>query len=213
MLERFRRRSVMAVVAVTAGAAGFLAPVAWAAVTDNITPIGDADAWEMCRKGKPDANAYPCQTDNRDVSLWRQGTLEAADKDRVKRMIDDEYAPTDLVMSWPSSPEYAGGAETDIVYQEKSPTDNRFVGVAWCDDPIENTVKCDQAYVRIKGGSRFTYKVLCHETGHAVGLLHGNDAVPELNPRDDRLGCMHNPADDGPADLGSNNRDNINKIY
>lgn len=216
MTERIRsrrRRTVMAVVGVAAGVAGFLAPAAWAAVTDNITPIGDADAWEMCRKGKPDGDAYPCQTDNRDVTLWRQNTLEAADRDRVKRMIDAEYAPTDLVMSWPSSAEYTGGSETDIVYQELTPTDDRFQGVTWCDDPIENTVKCDQAYVRIKGGAKFTYRVLCHETGHAVGLLHGNDAVPSLSARDTRLGCMYNPADDGPLHLGDNNKDNINKVY
>ncbi|MFH8702003.1 hypothetical protein [Streptomyces chartreusis] len=178
-----------------------------------MTPLGELNANELCRKGKPDGNGRPCQTDNKDLTLWRQNTLEAADRNRVKWVIDDQYAPTDLVTSWPGSASYTGDSETDIVYQELNPTNPRYVGVTWCDDPISATVKCDQAYVRIKGGARFTYAVICHETGHAVGLLHGRDANPPINDGDDRLGCLHNPPDNGPIELGSNNRDQINKTY
>ncbi|MCL8011722.1 hypothetical protein [Streptomyces sp. AS02] len=212
-----KRRRSMVLVVVTAAAIGFAVPHAWGAVTDNIVPIGDFDAHEMCRKGGPsssDTRSRVCQTDNRDVGMYRQGSLSAAQKTRVDQVIDAQFSPTDLVMKWDGSPAYSGDAETDFIYQigTVKESDDDVVGRAWCDDPIENTIKCDQTYIRIENGY-VTKKRICHETGHAVGLLHGADAVPELSNSDNRLGCMEKPSDGGSESLGDNNRDNINSVY
>jgi hypothetical protein len=205
----------MVVVVTVAAAIGLAIPQAFAAVTDNIVPIGGFDAHEACRRGTPSPdNPKPriCQTDNKTVTMWRESSLSSAQKSRVATVISDQYSPTDLVMNWASSAVYSGGAETDFVYQVGSVGDSTVAGRAWCDDPIENTIKCDQTYIRVENGS-VTKKRLCHESGHGVGLLHGDDAVPELGKKDQRLGCMVTPSDDGPYDLGTNNRQNINSVY
>ncbi|CAM5622521.1 hypothetical protein SALBM311S_05133 [Streptomyces alboniger] len=210
-----RRRGMAIVVAVAAGI-GFAVPQAFASVTDNIVPIGSFDAHEACRKGSPGSQTKPrvCQTDNKDVSMYRQNSLSSAQKSRVADVISAQYQPTALVLKWDSSPSYSGGAETDFIYQIGSVegSGDDIVGRAWCDDPIENTIKCDQTYIRIENGN-VTKKRICHETGHAVGLLHGRDAVPRLSNTDSRLGCMETPSDGGTESIGSNNRDNINSVY
>lgn len=212
---RKRHRSMAVVIAVAAGI-GFAIPQAFAAVTDNIVPIGDFDAHEACRKGSPGDQAKPrvCQTDNKDVSMYRQGSLSSAQKSRVADVIGAQYQPTDLVLKWDSTPAYSGGAETDFIYQIGTVQEagDDIVGRAWCDDPIENTIKCDQTYIRIENGN-VTKKRICHETGHAVGLLHGENAVPRLSNTDSRLGCMETPSDGGTESIGSNNHDNINSVY
>lgn len=211
-----KRHRGMAIVIAAAAGIGFAVPQAFASVTDNIVPIGSFDAHEACRKGNPGEQTKPrvCQTDNKDVSMYRQGSLSSAQKARVADVISAQYQPTALVLQWDSSPTYDGGAETDFIYQigtvERG--DDDVVGRAWCDDPIENTIKCDQTYIRIENGY-VTKKRICHETGHAVGLLHGGDAVPRLSNTDSRLGCMETPSDGGSESLGSNNRDNINSVY
>ncbi|WP_432014390.1 hypothetical protein [Streptomyces cucumeris] len=155
-----------------------------------------------------------CQTDNRVVGMYRQGSLSSAQKTRVDSVIDAQYSPTDLVMKWESSPSYHGSAETDFIYQIGTVVhgDDEVVGRAWCDDPIEVSVKCDQTYIRIENGY-VTKKRICHESGHAAGLLHGSNAVPRLSNRDNRLGCMETPSDGGSESLKDNNRDNINSVY
>ncbi|MFI6288960.1 hypothetical protein ACIBCM_30160 [Streptomyces sp. NPDC051018] len=53
---------------------------------------------------------------------------------------------------------------------------------------------------------------ICHETGHAVGLLHGNTACPRLSDTHPALGCMQMPPP-WSASLGANNKENINRVY
>ncbi len=199
------------VIVAAAAVVGFASPQAFAVVTDNIVPIGGFDAHEACKKGNPSGGRV-CQTDNDTVTMYRQGSLSSAQKSRVADVIGAQYQPTDLELSWDGSPDYDGGAETDFVYQIGAVGGDDTVGRAWCDDPIENTIKCDQTYIRIENGY-VTKKRICHETGHAVGLLHGAEAVPRLSNTDNRLGCMEKPSDGGTESLGSNNRDNVNSVY
>ncbi|MFI6288959.1 hypothetical protein ACIBCM_30155 [Streptomyces sp. NPDC051018] len=84
-------------------------------------------------------------------------------------------------------------------------------GIAWCDDAGLPGSKCDQHYIRIEP-SAYHEGVVCHEAGHAVGLLHGEDAAPALNDSHPALGCMRKPIGLGMT-LGANNRSQINSNY
>lgn len=108
--------------------------------------------------------------------------------------------------NWPS----LGSAETDIVYQIGATVPSGFDGWAWCDDAV-STTRCDQHYVRLRANS-VTNGLICHETGHAVGLTHGNHAAPNVGQTDARLGCMKTPVTANEA-LGSMNKANINETY
>ncbi|WP_402372975.1 hypothetical protein [Isoptericola rhizosphaerae] len=109
-----------------------------------------------------------------------------------------------------TDPVYSGSGETDIIYKESS-LPNGLIGATWCNAPVANSHRCDQQYVDILPGN-YQKKVICHESGHAVGLLHGSEASPKLSRGDDRLGCMQTPVPDG-APLGQNQKDNINANY
>jgi hypothetical protein len=186
--------------------------VAWAAATDNMFPTQWTGGSCLAGMGR----GLPCQTDNREVYFYMDSNgeyeLEQVDKDTVNRAIDGEYRPTDLAFHYDSSPVFSGGGETDIIYQEGSAgLSDSIDGLNWCDATGGNIVDCDQQYVRIRGNGYYTYSLVCHETGHAVGLQHGDYASPQLPRTDSRLGCMTTPVSTG--SLGANNRDNINATY
>ncbi|MGQ0845246.1 MAG: hypothetical protein ACT4QF_14050 [Sporichthyaceae bacterium] len=61
------------------------------------------------------------------------------------------------------------------------------------------------------------YGLTCHETGHAVGLVHGEDAYDldaggTIGNQDSRLGCMMQTVPVN-ARLGTNQEQNINEAY
>ncbi|MEU6783037.1 hypothetical protein ABZ912_27900 [Nonomuraea angiospora] len=187
--------------------------VAWAAATDNMFPTGQTTM--SCVTGL--GGNYPCQTDNRDVTFYMDSNgeyeLEQVDKNTVNSVIDSEYRPTDLAFHYDSSPVFSGGAETDIIYQEGSNgVPSSADGVTWCNASGGDVVDCDQQYIRIRGNGHYTDTLTCHETGHAVGLQHGDNASPRLSKTDSRLGCLQTPVPAG-ATLGANNRENINATY
>lgn len=54
----------------------------------------------------------------------------------------------------------------------------------------------------------------CHETGHAVGLLHPDDSSPSKSKIDTRFGCMMNAPVAAYYGLGTDpNILNINSVY
>ncbi|MBF8188532.1 hypothetical protein ITP53_22955 [Nonomuraea sp. K274] len=186
--------------------------MAWAEVTDNMFPTLHTSSF--CVKGM---HSTPCQTDNRDVSYYMDSSgefmLETPDRTDVQNVMAGEYAPTDLVIAYDSTPTFSGGAETDIVYQEGSAgISDSADGMTWCDGLGGDIVDCDQQVVRIRGNGYYTYSLVCHETGHAVGLEHGNIASPQMSKTASALGCMKTPTG-GTTTLGANNRDNINLTY
>ncbi|SDJ51862.1 hypothetical protein [Streptomyces indicus] len=180
----------------------------WAAATDNMVPTGASNG-PICYAGDSSGSGR-CQTDNAAMSIWRQGTLETVDRNMVANVLSNEYSPTDLAISYPSSAQYTGSSETDVIYQEDT-VSGTAVGRNWCDDTVSSW-RCDQQYVRIEGGGDYTYGRTCHETGHAVGLLHGADANPRLSNSNSALGCLVTPTSGGEK-LGSNNREHINQVY
>lgn len=188
--------------------------VAWAAATDNMFPTGATIGY--CVTGMN--RGSPCQTDNAAVYYYMDSggeyELESADRADVQNALSGEYSPTQLSIHYDSSPVFSGSGETDIIFQEGSTgLSDSAAGTTWCNatDPGDSRA-CDQQYIRIRGNGYYTYALVCHETGHAVGLQHGDRSSPRLSRTDSRLGCMRTPAS-GHNDLGANNRENINATY
>ncbi|MEO3806028.1 hypothetical protein [Nonomuraea sp. B1E8] len=191
---------VMAVLVVTTSTAS-------AAKIQNIVPNSNYNS--ICVKGDKYGSGNVCQTDNTYWTIFRENTLESIDKERVKTVLQEQFGPTDLEVHFPSDPVWTGDNETDLIFAEGDvPGDNE--GITWCDDPMQ-MYACDQHMVRIQSG-HYTYGLICHEAGHAVGLLHGQNAWPQVGNQHHQLGCMKKtpPYD---AVLGSVNKDNINGVY
>ncbi|WP_236579858.1 hypothetical protein [Streptomyces sp. HM190] len=209
-VQAHRRRAGIAValsgITVVAAAA-----VTWAAATDNLVPTNNYTVG--CLTGM--SGGTVCRTDNADVTYYMDSggsdKLEDIDKANVRVAIQEFHDKTDLKVSYDSSPSWSGDSETDIYYAEAT-VPGSDEGLTWCNDNSPGSFKCDQQYVRIEGGGHYSPGLSCHETGHAVGLLHGADASPRLPNQDSRLGCMKKTP--GFADgLGTNNRDNIDANY
>jgi len=212
--SRPARRRFTGMVALALAPLVIAAGVAWAAATDNMFPTGRTTI--SCTTGLGNGG-YPCQTDNKDVYFYMDSAgdnkLEAEDRSTVNRSIDGELRPTDLAFHYDSTPVFSGAGETDIVYEESSSgLSDSAAGTTWCNAKGGDGYDCDQQYIRIRGAGYYTYARVCHETGHAVGLQHGNNSSPQLSKTDSRLGCMITPSN-GHNALGANNRDNINAAY
>jgi hypothetical protein len=195
------------IVAVSAGAA-------WAAFTDNMYPTQYASL--ACHDESGPDGHISCQTDNAQLTYYMDsgGTnmLEAEDRAVVNSVMSNIYAPTDLSVSLDTSPSFDGSAETDIVYEESGiGVPSGSDGVTFCNDAVDSR-RCDQQYIRILGGGNYVQGLTCHETGHAVGLVHGIEASPQVSNRDERLGCMETPTSSDEV-LQSNQVDMINGTY
>lgn len=191
-------------------------PATAAGAVDNIVPTG---TWNpTCQSGM---TAYVvCQTDNAGVYYYMdsQGEyeLETPDRQAVEAALNEEYAPTDLTITYDSTPVFSGSGETDIIYQEGAfGMPDYVLGITWCDDAVDgSTYECDQSYIRVRGAGVYSKKIACHESGHAVGLTHGTEAYPVTSNSSSILGCMRTPIESmTTADLGSNQVSNINSVY
>ncbi|WP_127548872.1 hypothetical protein [Actinoplanes sp. OR16] len=137
----------------------------------------------------------------------------------LRSMLTNEYSPTDLAIHYDSTPVFDGAAETDIIFQEAEAAlplpSNDLWGIMWCNGQAAAAYECDQAYVRIKSPDGFRVyggSVACHETGHAVGLVHGDDAYPQVYIDSSALGCMTSGSNFPPG-LSGNNAYFINQTY
>lgn len=211
-----RRAGIISVIGTAAAAVAFTNGPAQAqslaADVDNIVPIPHGAVLYGCGVG----GLSICLSDNSKVTYYMDSRgefkLESVDKGKVRRVLSRDFAPTDLSIRYASNPSFSGGAETDIVYQEGSAgIDDDADGRTWCNDKLPR-FRCDQQYVRIRGNGAYTYGLACHETGHAVGLVHGRNAQPAVGQRAARLGCMKTPVEDAQRLDGMNKR-NINRTY
>jgi hypothetical protein len=194
-------------VAVTAG-------VAWAAYTDNMYPTQYEQT--ACFSESGGDGQVSCQTDNSALTYYPDesggNALEANDRTIVHNVLSNVYGPTDLAVSYDSTPSYSGSAETDIIFEESSTgLSSSAAGMTFCNNAAD-TLRCDQQYVRILPGGYYTPGRVCHETGHSVGLLHGSSASPRKANTDRQLGCMRTPSGDDDV-LQANNIENINATY
>lgn len=206
----------------TAFLAGALVPAAVAHAlvpveVDNLVP--NANYLYQCNDGGGTIGSSTntiCQTDNSTVTYAYDTAdpykLESADQSVVTNVITNQYQPTDLKFVYDTTPTFSGSAETDIFYQEGD-VPGSASGIAYCNDDSPSPIyACDQHYVRIEGAGSYTPGIACHETGHAVGLLHGGQSYPTTASDDSVLGCMQKPTAFNTG-LGTNQRDNINNTY
>lgn len=155
------------------------------------------------------SEGFFCQTDNSTLTVFRESSLNTYGKASIAATLNGSYAGTDLTVSFSSSAVTSGSAETDIIYQGNKPVPSGNIGMTWCNDAV-SARRCDQHYARWSTAGP-TQSTACHETGHAVGLTHGNRASPALSNGDDRLRCMTRPSEF--STLGPTNVGNINATY
>lgn len=175
-----------------------------------------------CYVGSPGA-ATVCRTDNAAVSWYMDSSgefaLESNDRSVTTNSIADNYQPTDLTFTYDSTPVFSGSGETDIVFQEGT-LPSPYAGYTWCNDAVDGSSwKCEQTYIRIRGYNTIypgkdTYNtgVVCHEVGHAVGLVHGVGTSAYYDNNDPVLGCMRDPVP-STAILKAGARADINDVY
>jgi len=211
-----KRLSVRAIclAAVTFTTIAVTAGVAWAAYTDNMYPTQYLTVACFSESG-PNGAGF-CQTDNSALNYYSDSAgsnaLEANDKAVVTHVLANVYGPTDLTVTYDSTPVFSGSAETDIVFEESAAGMSASAdGTTFCNNAA-TTLRCDQQYIRIRPSGYFSNGLVCHETGHAVGLTHGNVAAPKKSNTDEALGCMETPVSDGEV-LQANNVENINATY
>lgn len=160
-----------------------------------------------------------CRQDNDYVTVWRKSSLSSDGKRNIALTLNSHYVETDLTIDFQTSDqvETSGSTETDIMYEEGTVPDG-FNGFAWCNDSItqdgENR-RCDQHYARFASATP-SVELACHETGHTVGLTHGNVADPDagvsVDNHTDSLKCMTTqPIEFGY--VGPHNHDEINETY
>lgn len=187
-------------------------PAMAATITDNLVPTGTFSSY--CQEGSP-GNANPCQTDNAHVYFYMDShgdyKLESEDDDVVRCAMNEYGNDTQLTTTYDGTPVFSGSGETDTIYQEGS-VPGSDTGYTWCNDDSLGGYRCDQQYVRIEGGGNYTRGVTCHESGHAVGLAHGNQAYPTTQNDNDGRGCLRKPTYTNQL-LGANSIGNINNVY
>jgi hypothetical protein len=193
-----------------AAAVGLMAAVlaATAGAADVNTIVPTANYPYDCKTGEPGA-AWACRTDNHYWTVFRGASLNDKQSLRVAAVLKEQFGPTDLDLNFPDKPDTSGTGETDLIFTEGDVPPG-YDGFTWCKDP-SGRHECDQHQVRIEGED-FYYGLICHEAGHAVGLVHGDGANPKQSMTGSKMGCMKNPM---PRDavLGSVNKDNINREY
>ena len=190
------------------------ATAAWADDVDNLVPT--VNYGPTCYNQTISSSHVVCQTDNAAITVYMEASVSANMRSRVRDALDNSYNPINSIsITYASSEVTEGSAETDIVYQQGTIPSSGAVGITWCDDAVDATAyKCDQAYIRFINDSFYEHRMLtCHETGHAIGLTHGNRAYPTVSNTDSVLGCMRDPYDADAYTLGANNVRNINSAY
>lgn len=152
-----------------------------------------------------------CRTDNSTLTWFDEFTITYEGRQLINSVLETQFEPTDLSVSFTSTPSYSGAAETDLIYRHADlPGDT--LGTAICNNSVSSE-RCDQQYLTFDQATPWS-TVICHESGHGVGLLHGSNASPLVSNGDDSLACLQTPDSQvGSATLGSHNVAQINAAY
>jgi hypothetical protein len=197
-------------VAATVLAAGLLTlALAGYAVANHVDSMYKTANFNIdCFDGTLAGGGIFCQTDNAGLTVWREGSIPAgSERTNVGGVLADEFRPTDLSVTFVKSPVYSGDAETDIIYQ-KGDVPSGTAAITWCNDAVSD-LQCDQHYNRYD--TFIDKNIACHESGHAVGLTHGQQASPKLSDSDNSLGCLQVLTQ--PPTLDAHNKQLINDTY
>ena len=180
---------------------------------DMIVPVPQVVS---CQTGSPGAGPV-CRQQNPAVSYWvSPSAFSSGEKSNISSTLFSQYGPlTDLSFSQDSSWNITGPDRTDIVYW-RSAMDSSFAAYTYCARGPTGTT-CDQIYVTANTNTSFSEPLACHETGHAVGEVHGNQAWRVNNPSvpidnwDPILGCLKQPVDQ--IYLSNTQINNIDWVY
>lgn len=196
---------------------------AYAIYVNNLMPTPEVPS---CRTAGPGPNGVPCQSDNATVTYWMESPIDkttgtdSTAEAQINATMSGSYNGTDLNTAYDSTPVDSGTGETDIMYRHKIADfgDSSAVGYYFCNDVsgISNT-KCDQGYINLKYITNTAAQMralACHETGHAVGLVHPTESSPNKAPGDTQFECMMNAPVAAHYGLGADpNIANINRVY
>lgn len=211
---------------------------------DTITPSKNYYNGQTC------VNGYICKQSGTYTTVYTGEVQANIANAQVHATLDLTYDATKLNIDY-TGINATGPEWTDIVYYEdgdgggawQAPSSSG--GQAYCLKRV-SLYACDMAVVIIdvpgwcqtyhawtgrycSNDTEVVRSLTCHETGHAVGLLHGSETTPKIS-RDNgpRLGCMADmmwyPAETGigfnyaipghhPFQLGSNQAAQINSNY
>ena len=100
------------------------------------------------------------------------------------------------------------GWRTNIIV-DQADVPGTATGIVFCDEAW-SSLHCDQHFVPFESATP-PKALICHEFGHAVGLVHGSDANPQQLDTWPELGCMTTPVVGD--DLKDINVGNINENY
>ena len=137
----------------------------------------------------------------------------------INRVMRGSFNNTILTTFYDTTPNFSGPGETDVIYRSNfndfDDPNRNWIGYTWCDDVASggNVYDCDQAYINFVNRFTVSTALACHETGHAVGLTHGQDASPRTDNRANVMYCMETPINNNRDILGCNNVGNINIVY
>jgi hypothetical protein len=174
---------------------------------DNMFPTSHTSTWCVASRD------HFCQTDNSELTIHKRSTLSQAGKDNINTTLFGSWDTTDLNVTRHSTPTMTGPSETDIIYGV-NPDDvpSGFTGWTWCDDTVGSfQFKCDQHFVKFEFNP--SVALACHETGHAVGLTHGDDADPQVSNQHYELRCMRTPVPEHDPYVGPHNVERVNSVY
>lgn len=124
------------------------------------------------------------------------------------------YTTTDLNVSYTTS------SSADARYSNTNSLSPGLIGLYSCTD-ADSVDVCDSALIVYDGGNMADeyydttteWRALaCHETGHAVGLTHQNDAYP-YNETAANAACVQTPVPRTTNTVGGHNVAHINTYY
>lgn len=184
-------------------------------VTDNMFPTLDMNN-PPCDGQFAWSSGENCQTQNSLVTanvVTYTGGLSATTRDLIHAWNEYHYGPTDLTLiprttqgNWEGVNDY-----TDIIYEHNTDI-YPYSGFTWCVFEV-SSIACDTHYIAFYTSTP-SANVICHETGHAVGLLHGVESTSPFWNDDTRLGCLVAPVAAGSSlILGGQNAGIINATY
>lgn len=154
-----------------------------------------------------------CQTDNATRTWSTYPAVGTTGRQRINAFMSWADGLDLTTVGQPAV--FTGTAETDAIYQV-SPAqmpDSGSIGVTLCDDPVSQH-KCDQHWIYFRYSDP-SAALVCHESGHAIGLTHGTDSYPTFGDGDDLLACMQDPEFQRAANgtFGPHNNEWVNYVY